>query len=117
MAASPLSLVLQDLRRFVFLRDAVGMAAVPIAVGTRNNVRKTDLARNQIAIRHDRSEDAKKRGLVPGQQETSRLEKATLWTPARNSSAFARTEPISHDDHFQSSLDNATKNNTVARSG
>jgi len=101
----------------VLLRDAVGMAAAPIAVGTGNNVRKTDLARNQIAIRHDRSEDAKKRGLVPGQQKTSRLENASLWTPARKFSAFARTDPMTHDDHFQSSLDNATKNNTVARSG
>jgi len=101
----------------MLLRDAVGMAAAPIAVRTGNNVRKTDLARNQISIRHDRSEDAKKRGLVPGQQETSRLENVTFWMSARKFSAFARAEAISHDDHFQSSLDNTTKNNTVTRSG
>ena len=51
----------------VFLRDAVGVAAAPIAVGTGDYVRKTNFGRDQIATRHDGREDAKKCGLVPGQ--------------------------------------------------
>ena len=75
-----------DARRFnatdneihMLLRDAVGVATLPIAVSTRNNVGKTNLARNQIAISHDLREDTEKRGLVHGEQETSRPEDATL---------------------------------------
>jgi len=38
----------------VLLRDAVGVAASPVAFGTRDKVREPDLARNQIMMPDDR---------------------------------------------------------------
>lgn len=56
----------------VLLRDAVGVAAPPIAVAARDDVCESDLAGNQIAIPNDISEDTEKRRLIHGQQEMSR---------------------------------------------
>ena len=58
----------------VLLRDAVGVAASPVAFGARDNVREPDLARNQIMMPDDHRKDVEKRGLVPGQQEGARSE-------------------------------------------
>ena len=62
----------------MLLCNAVGVAAPPIAFGAGDNVRKTHLARNQIAIPHDHCKDTEKCGLVSGQQETARLENASV---------------------------------------
>ena len=55
----------------VLLRDAVGMAAPPVTVAARDDVRESDLAGNQIAIPNDRREDTEKCRLIHGQQEMS----------------------------------------------
>ncbi len=51
----------------VLLRDAVGMAALPVTVRTGDDVCKANLARNLIAVANNRREDVEKRGFVPGQ--------------------------------------------------
>ena len=101
----------------MLLGNAVCISLFPIAVRASDNIGEPDLARNAIAMCDDRREDLEKRGLIPGQQETSRRECPTCCRPAANTPAPALAETIVHDDHFQSSLDMAIKSNTVAKSG
>lgn len=101
----------------VLLGNSVCIPPFPIAVGASDNIGEPDLARNAIAMCDDGREDLEKRGLIPGQQETSRRECPTCCRPAANTPAPALAKTIVHDDHFQSSLDMAMRSNTVAKSG
>ena len=58
----------------VLLGNAVRVTEFPIPVRAGDNVGETDLARDSIAIRDYRREGPEERGLVLGQQETSRHE-------------------------------------------
>jgi hypothetical protein len=53
------------------LGDAVAVAAIPVAVGTGDDVGKPNLARNLIVIPNERSQHPEKRGLVVGEQIAS----------------------------------------------
>ena len=60
----------------VLLGNAVRVPEFPIPVRAGDDVGETDLARYTIAISDNRCEDPEERGLVLGQQETSRHEGA-----------------------------------------
>jgi hypothetical protein len=101
----------------VLLGNAVRVTEFPIPVRASDDVGETDLARYTIAISDDRREGPQERGLVLGQQETTRHEGAVSRTPTPDASAPALFGTIVHEDHFQSSLETAITKNAVAKSG
>lgn len=73
---NPRSLGATDDKINVLLGNAVRVTEFPIPVRAGDDVGETDLARYTIAISDNRREGPEERGLVLGQQETSRHEGA-----------------------------------------
>jgi hypothetical protein len=56
----------------VFLTYSIGAAAAPIDVATGDNVRKSNLAGDEIAFCHDGGKHAEKPGFISGQKKAPR---------------------------------------------